>query len=204
VLASVLKRGFDLLFSVVGLILFSPIFVFVAVLIKRRDGGALLYSQERIGMHGVPFRMHKFRTMIPGADKIGLKVTQANDERITPVGRFLRRHKLDEMPQLFNVLVGDMSLVGPRPEVADYVDGYTDDQRAVLEIRPGITDPATLAFRDEEGLLAGQEDVDRYYREVVVPKKIAMNLEYAARASLYSDILILLDTLKKLIKKAGR
>lgn len=188
------KRAYDVVLASIGVAVLAPVWVVIALAIKLGDGGSVIFTQERIGRGGRPFRIWKFRTMRPGAEKMGLAVTQCGDPRITPVGRWLRRAKLDELPQLGNVVRGEMSLVGPRPEVPRYVALYSASQRRVLEILPGITDPATLAFRDEELLLAQATDVESFYVSECMPKKIALNLEYAVRASRWRDTVIILRT----------
>ncbi len=189
------KRAFDLTFALLGLLVFLPLAVVVALAIKLDDGGPVLYSQTRVGRSGRPFRIRKFRTMVPEADKSGVSITQGEDRRITRVGRFLRKTKLDELPQLWNVLIGEMSFVGPRPEVPRYVEQYTPEQRQILQLKPGITDMATLLFRNEETLLRGAADVEEFYLRYCVPRKIELNREYARRASLLQDIWIILQTL---------
>jgi len=148
------KRIFDVFVSFMSLVVLSPILIIVAIIIKLNSKGPILYKQLRVGLNGRPFYIYKFRTMETGADKKGLLITGADDPRLTSVGRFLRKIKLDEMPQLFNVLKGEMSIVGPRPEVPKYVNLYTDEQKRVLTVKPGMTDPATVYFRNEEKLLA--------------------------------------------------
>jgi lipopolysaccharide/colanic/teichoic acid biosynthesis glycosyltransferase len=189
------KRAFDIVFALVGLAVFWPAAFVIGLLIKLEDGGQVFYLQKRIGKGGKPFLMRKFRSMIVNADKQGALVTKQGDTRTTRIGRVLRRLKLDELPQLWNVLVGDMSFVGPRPEVPRYVDLYTSEQREILKLTPGITDMATMLFRDEESLLAGCEDVEGFYLRHCVPKKIALNLQYARRASVPQDIWIIVQTL---------
>lgn len=191
----VFKRAFDVVCSLVGLILFAPFGLLIAILVKLSDGGPVFYLQRRVGQFGVPFDILKFRTMILNADKVGPSVTQGQDPRITRIGRILRRTKLDELPQLWNVLVGSMSFVGPRPEVPRYVDRYTAEQRQLLNYKPGITDLATLVFRDEESLLRGAEDVEEFYVKHCIPRKFHLNLQYARRANLIEDILIIAETL---------
>lgn len=190
-----LKRGFDLFFSVLGLLCFAPVAIVIAVAIKLTSPGPILYRQVRIGQRGRPFSILKFRSMVPEADKAGPAVTKDGDARITPIGRVLRRTKLDEFPQLWNVLKGDMSFVGPRPEVPRYVDRYTPEQRQLLEHRPGITDLATLVFRDEETLLRNAANVEEFYVEHCIPRKFKLNQEYARRANLLEDVIIILETL---------
>ncbi len=190
------KRGFDVLASGLGLALLWPVFLVVWLLIKLDDGGALFFRQTRVGWRGRPFEIVKFRTMRAGADRAGPEITAAGDARITGAGRWLRRTKLDELPQLWNVLRGDMSFVGPRPEVPKYVARYTSEQRRVLDLRPGITDEASLEFREEETLLASADDPERVYVEHCVPRKIALNLAYAAHASVWRDFGVILRTIR--------
>jgi lipopolysaccharide/colanic/teichoic acid biosynthesis glycosyltransferase len=171
-----------------------PLGFVLAIWLKLSDGGPIFFSQIRIGQFGKPFRIWKFRTMVVNAEKLGLAVTQGKDPRITRVGRFLRRTKLDELPQLWNVFVGNMSLVGPRPEVPRYVAIYTPEQREILRLKPGITDLASLVFRDEESLLHGAKDVEQFYIEYCLPKKIELNKVYAQRAGLFQDVRIILLT----------
>lgn len=188
------KRWLDLAISVFGLVLISPLLLVTALLVKITSSGPIIYRHRRVGLNGATFHVLKFRTMVRDAEKTGLSITSATDARITSVGRWLRRSKLDELPQLWNVLKGEMSLVGPRPEVPEYVASYSPLQRRVLSVRPGITNPATLAYRHEEELLAGRDDLERYYREVVLPDKLNLNLDYLGRISLSHDLSILLRT----------
>jgi len=189
------KRLFDLFWTMAGLCLLWPLFLVIALLIKRHDGGPVFFRQERVGHKGHSFRIWKFRTMVVDAEKLGMPLTIGQDPRITPVGFWLRKYKLDELPQLFNVLTGEMSLVGPRPEVPDYVALYTPEQRAVLELVPGITDPASIKFRRENELLAQALDPVRAYVKEIAPEKIQLNLEYAAQATVWRDFVIILRTL---------
>lgn len=188
-------RGFDWLMALIGLTVLAPVFLLVAVAIKLGDGGPIFYVQQRVGQHGRPFRILKFRTMVPGADQRGLAITTDQDARVTRVGTWLRAWKLDELPQLVNVLVGDMGLVGPRPEMARYVALYTREQAQVLDLRPGITDPASIAYRSESQLLRHCQDPEAFYIQTLLPDKLRINLEYAARASLWSNLRIILATL---------
>ena len=192
------KRLFDLAASCVGLALLWSIFLVVAMTIKREDGGPVFFRQERVGQHGRPFRIWKFRTMVENTERAGAQVTAAGDPRITRIGRFLRRTKLDEMPQLINVVLGEMSLVGPRPEVPKYVRHYTPAQSRILELAPGITDAASLRFVDEEALLAQQPDPEAYYRSVLIDEKINENLRYASRATILSDLRLILATVSRM------
>jgi lipopolysaccharide/colanic/teichoic acid biosynthesis glycosyltransferase len=189
------KRLFDLIFAVIGLTVLLPVALLIGLLIKLEDRGQIFYSQKRIGKGGKPFLIRKFRSMIVNADKVGVLVTKQGDNRTTRLGRVLRKFKLDELPQLWNVLAGDMSFVGPRPEVERYVDHYTPEQREILKLKPGITDMATMLFRNEELLLAGCEDVEGFYLGHCVPKKIELNLQYAHRASVLQDIWIIVQTM---------
>jgi lipopolysaccharide/colanic/teichoic acid biosynthesis glycosyltransferase len=188
------KRLYDVFFSFIGLVLLSPLLAMIALLIKIADGGDVFYRQARVGLGGREFFIFKFRTMVSAAEKAGPSVTKNGDSRITRTGRFLRKGKLDELPQLWNVLKGDMSLVGPRPEVARYVQYYTPEQRAILQQKPGITDLASLRFRDEESLLANASNVEEFYINYCIPRKLELNQEYAARATLMSDTWIILQT----------
>ncbi len=188
------KRIFDCAVVVIGLLLLSPILAVIALLVKLSSRGPIFYRQERVGRDGKTFRIVKFRSMLVDADKRGLAITAAGDPRITSVGLVLRRLKLDELPQLWNVLKGEMSLVGPRPEVSRYVESYSAAQRQVLSVRPGITDPASIIYRHEEQLLGTQSDPDRYYREVVLPHKLSVNLEYLRRMSFVYDLSLVLRT----------
>jgi len=196
-----IKRQFDLIFSLVGISLFLPVGALIALIIKIEDGGPIFYVQERVGQGARDFKMIKFRTMIRDADKIGSAITIGNDSRITRVGRWLRRFKLDEFPQLFNVLKGEMSFVGPRPEVPKYVMLYNDTEREVINLVPGITDPASIIYRNENEILGKFGDPEKYYVEKIVPDKIRINLEYAKKANVLSDIFVILQTIGLLFKK---
>ncbi|HZR15739.1 MAG TPA: sugar transferase [Verrucomicrobiae bacterium] len=189
------KRAFDILASALGLLLVLPLGAVIGLLIKLADRGPIFFGQIRIGRFGKPFRIWKFRSMVVDADRKGLGITGEDDPRITRIGRFLRKTKLDELPQLWNVLVGEMSLVGPRPEVARYVERYTSEQRQILQYRPGITDLASLLFRNEEALLRGAEDVEQFYLRYCLPKKIELNQQYGQRATVLTDAWIILQTL---------
>jgi lipopolysaccharide/colanic/teichoic acid biosynthesis glycosyltransferase/O-antigen/teichoic acid export membrane protein len=188
-----LRRTLDLAAATIALTLLSPLLLVLALLVRASSPGPVLFVQERSGRHGRPFRLLKLRTMRTGADG-GMQITVDGDPRVTRVGRMLRRTKLDELPQLWNVLRGDMSLVGPRPEVPRYVAGLNDEQRAVLAVRPGITDPASIAFRDESELLSRYENPERAYRDEILPHKIALSLDYLARRTVWTDLGVLLRT----------
>jgi lipopolysaccharide/colanic/teichoic acid biosynthesis glycosyltransferase len=189
-----LRRAFDLLCGAFGLLLLSPLLAALALLILLRDGRPVLFSQMRVGQYGVHFRIWKFRTMRAG--ETGRAITTAGDGRITGTGAWLRKFKLDELPQLFNVLRGEMSLVGPRPEVPDYVDARSPMWQAVLQVRPGITDLATLVYRNEEQLLEGFSDADKFYREALLPAKLGLNLAYIRTRSFWQDIRLICLTVR--------
>jgi len=193
------RRGLDLAAAAMGLLLLSPVFLAAALLVKLSSRGPILFRQERIGRRFRPFVIYKFRTMERDAPRRGGPITVGEDPRITPVGRFLRRTKLDELPQLVNVLRGDMSLVGPRPEVRRYVEMFRADFEEILQVRPGITDAASIAYRDEATLLAQAADPEEEYVRRVLPEKIALARQYVRRASLASDLALLLKTLWTLV-----
>ena len=189
------KRFFDIVVSLLGILITSPILLVVSVLIKLTSKGPVFYKQERIGKDEKPFFILKFRTMVVNADQQGLKITVGGDKRITGVGKFLRKSKLDELPQLFNVFVGQMSLVGPRPEVAEYVSLYNDEQRKVLSVRPGITDYASVCFRNENEILAEAEDPQKEYIEHIMPLKLRYNAKYIEEMSVWTDLKLIFFTL---------
>ena len=191
------KRLFDLFWASLGLALIWPVLVLIAIMVKCGDGGPVFFRQERVGRDGKLFRVWKFRTMITEAEKRGKQLTVGSDPRITRVGHLLRRLKLDELPQLFNVLVGQMSFVGPRPEVPGYVELYTPEQKRILELVPGVTDPASIKYLDENDLLTEAADPERYYVEHIMPDKIRTSLEYGDRATVWSDFMIMVKTLLK-------
>lgn len=196
----VAKRLFDVIASTAGLLLLSPLLFGLAILIKLDSEGPVLYAAPRVGLRGQVFRMYKFRTMIANADKVGGSSTPDDDPRITRVGRFLRRTKLDELPQLLNVVNGTMSLVGPRPQVKWAVDLYSSEERHVLSVRPGITDYASLRFPDEGELLRGSLDPDRDYMEKIHPEKMRLSLEYVRRRSFGTDIAVLIQTVTTMLR----
>ena len=198
------KRLLDVVAAALGLLLLFPVFVAIAVAIKLESPGPVFFRQERVGRHGRPFRIFKFRTMAGAAAGGGPQVTAAGDSRVTPVGAWLRRFKLDELAQLIDVLQGTMSLVGPRPELPRYVAHYPAELReALLAVRPGITDPAALAFRDEARLLAAEPDPERAYIERVLPAKLRLSAEYSAHASFGSDLRVLWRSLAALAGRAA-
>ncbi len=188
------KRIFDIFVSCLVLILAFPLLLLIALAVKISSSGPVLFRQPRVGLDGAEFNILKFRSMLSGAENHGPQITAAGDRRITAAGRVLRRTKLDELPQFWNVLRGDMSLVGPRPEVLKYVLMYTPEQRATLSIQPGITDPASIRFRHEESLISEQPDPERYYVECLMPQKLTMNLEYLANISFTNDIRVICRT----------
>jgi lipopolysaccharide/colanic/teichoic acid biosynthesis glycosyltransferase len=193
------KRLFDLGLAILGLILLWPVFLAIAILIKLEDRGPVFYLQERIGYRGKPFRIWKFRTMVVDAEKLGKPLTIGKDPRITRVGYWLRKYKLDELPQLLNVVFGQMSFVGPRPELPCYVALYTPEQREILDFLPGITSPASIKYSNESELLAQARDPEKFYIEQVMPEKIKLDLEYFRNATLWSDLVIILKTLGRIV-----
>lgn len=192
-----MKRLFDLTAATLGLVVLTPTIVVIALLIKVTDPGPAFFVHGRVGRGGRRFGMWKFRSMRVDAERMGPQITVANDPRVTTVGRWLRRLKFDEFPQLFNVVRGDMSLVGPRPEVERYVQTYGPNERPILDLRPGITDPASFAFYDEEAILARADDPQAFYVERLIPAKAKLNLDYAARRTLGSDLLLIIATVLK-------
>ena len=199
-----MKRVFDIILSAVGLVLLSPLLLWIAWCIYREDGGPVFYRGKRVGLHGKPFRIFKFRTMVVNADQIGGSSTADDDPRITRIGKKLRKHKLDELPQLFNVFLGEMSLVGPRPEVKYYTDMFTAEEKAILSVRPGITDWASIWNPDEGSILAGAEDPDKAYLELIRPTKLRLQLKYACQQSLWADLQIIFLTLLALVRPRSR
>lgn len=192
-------RFFDIIFSALGLIVLLPIFAAICLKIKIGSKGGCFFIQERIGKDGKPFGLYKFRTMRIGADSEGLLTVGEHDARITRVGYFLRKTKMDELPQLWNVLKGDMSLVGPRPEVRKYVELYTEEQRKVLRVRPGITDYASIEYANENELLSKAEDPNRTYIEEVMPDKIKLNMRYLEHYTVSEYFKIIFLTFKSLV-----
>ena len=193
------KRLFDITLSLIGLTVMLPLFALVAILIKIDSSGPVFYKHRRVGKNFKPFGVYKFRTMVKDADKIGPQITSGGDPRITTIGRFLRKSKIDELPQLINVLKGDMSLVGPRPEVEGYVTLYKKDYQEILKVRPGITDISSVIYRDEESVLKEQPDPEEYYKNILLPKKIQLAKKYVKNQSLLLDLKIILATILKVI-----
>lgn len=196
-----MKRLLDITASGLGLIFLSPLFLIVALWIKYDSPGPVFYRQSRVGRYGKDFRLFKFRSMRVGSDKKGLITVGGHDPRVTRSGYYIRKYKLDELPQLINVFIGDMSLVGPRPEVRKYVDLYTPEQLHVLDVRPGITDLASIRYRNENELLAKASDPEQYYREVVMQDKLRINLQYISDHSFFRDLKIIFMTFKVIIKE---
>lgn len=194
------KRAMDIVISAGALCVLWPLFLLIALAIVADDPGPVFYRQVRIGRGGRPFRIFKFRTMVVDAEKKGLSITVGRDSRITRVGAFLRRTKLDELAQLLNVLAGQMSFVGPRPEVPRYVEMYTPYQRQVLLVRPGITDYASIAYRNENELLAGADDPERLYVETVMPDKIELNMKYLHEISPLADLRLIMETIVAVVR----
>jgi len=191
-----MKRLFDIAASGLGLLVLSPVFLVMAVWIKLDSKGPVFYRQVRVGRNNKDFRIFKFRSMRVGSDKGSLVTIGGRDPRITKSGFFIRKYKLDEFPQLINVFLGQMSLVGPRPEVRHYVDYWTEEQMQVLDVRPGITDPASIKFRNENELMEQAEDPEKYYIEVIMQQKIALYLEYVRDHSFWGDIVLIFKTVK--------
>lgn len=196
-----MKRLFDVVASGLGLLTLAPVLLLVAIWIKLDSKGPVFYRQVRVGYKNRDFRIFKFRSMRMGADKGSLVTIGGRDPRITRSGYFIRKYKLDELPQLINVFVGDMSLVGPRPEVRHYVDYWTPEQMHVLDVRPGITDPASIKFRNENELMGQAEDPEDYYINVIMQEKIKLYLEYVEKAGFWYDLKLIFKTFKVIVKE---
>lgn len=195
----VMKRIFDLFFSSLGLVLLIPLFIAISIIIKIDSKGPVLFKQVRVGKDFKEFNIYKFRTMAVDSEKEGIPLTIFGDSRITKAGRFLRRFKLDELPQIINVLSGEMSFVGPRPEVPKYVMLYDDDQKNILKVKPGITDLASIEYKDEGELLAHSSDPEKTYIEEIMPAKFHYNMIYIKNISVIHDIKLILKTIKKIV-----
>lgn len=193
-------RFFDIIFSIIGLVILSPLFIVLYLLIRLESKGRGFYSQERIGKNGKPFKLYKFRSMRIGSDKKGLITIGEKDNRITKIGFILRKYKLDELPQLWNVFIGDMSLVGPRPEVKKYTDLYTEEQKQVLQVRPGITDWASIKYVDENKILGESKDPDEAYVNLIMPNKIKLNMVYIQHQTLGEYFKIIFTTFKEIVR----
>ena len=194
-------RFFDIVFSLIGIIILFPLFVIIYILVVAESTGSGFYIQSRVGKDGRDFKLFKFRSMRIGADKKGLITVGGKDERITKTGFFIRRFKLDELPQLFNVLKGDMSLVGPRPELRAYVNLYTPEQKKVLSVRPGITDYASIEYADENSILGSAIDPEKVYVEEIMPHKIQLNMKYIQNQNVKEYFRIIFITLRHIIKR---
>lgn len=196
-----LKRIFDIICSGSGLIVLSPLFLIMALWIKSDSKGSVYYRGIRVGLRGKPFRIFKFRSMVVDAEKVGASSTSTNDARVTRVGEYIRKYKLDEFSQLINVFLGDMSLVGPRPEVQKFVDQYTDEEKIILTVRPGITDFASIKYHNEGEIIetSGIEDADEAYAKLIRPEKLKLQMRYVREHNIFLDILLILKTLKQII-----
>jgi len=193
-------RFFDFILGLVGLVVLAPIFIMLAIWIKIDSKGPVFYKQVRVGQNGINFGLFKFRSMVVDADKKGLITVGGRDPRITRSGYFIRKYKLDELPQLINVLLGDMSLVGPRPEVRKYVELYTDEQQKVLSVKPGITDYASIEYMDENEILGKSNDPEKTYIEEIMPEKIKYNMKYINNKNLFEYFKIILLTVLKIVR----
>jgi len=194
------KRFFDLFFALPSFFILSPLFCLIAIAVRIDTPGPVFFKQKRMGRNFVPFHIFKFRTMIHDAEKRGLSITSGNDTRITKIGKYLRKAKLDELPQIINVVRGDMSLVGPRPEVGKYVEHYSEDYAVILQVRPGITDISSIKYRDEEGVLKRQNDPETYYIESLLPEKINLAKDYIHNRSVIYDLKLIFQTFKKILQ----
>ncbi len=195
-----MKRFLDIVFSLTGLLILSPVFLILSCIIKLEDGGKIFYRQIRVGRNGKDFKLYKFRSMSAGSDKKGLLTVGANDNRVTKSGKFIRKYKLDEIPQLINVLIADMSLVGPRPEVRKYVDLYTKEQSEILRVVPGITDYASIEYSDENELLSKSDNPEKLYIDKIMPDKIKLNMKYINNRTLFEYFKIITITFLKIVK----
>ncbi len=193
-----MKRLFDIFFSSIGLVLLLPLFAVVAILIKIDSKGPVFFRQERIGRNFNPFKIYKFRTMTVDAENMGPQITVGGDKRVTKIGKFLRKYKIDEMPQLINVLKGEMSFVGPRPEVRKYVDHFKSDYKNLLTIRPGITDPASMKYSKEESVLSSSKNWEEDYVKRIMPEKIMLSSHYVDNHNLLTDLTLILKTIFKI------
>ncbi len=196
-----IKRIFDFIFSLLGIIILLPLFIIISLLVIFNSPGGIFYLQTRVGKNSKDFKLFKFRTMKIDSDKKGLLTIGNMDSRITRIGLWLRKYKLDELPQLFNVFLGDMSLVGPRPEVRKYVDLYSSEQKKVLSVKPGITDNASIEYADENELLSKQADPEKFYISKVMPAKLKINLEYISNQSVAEDFRIIIKTFLRIFRK---
>ena len=196
----IIKRIFDIVASGIGIIVLSPIFILIGILIKIDSRGSIFFKQKRVGKNKKIFEIYKFRTMVSDAEKIGRQITVGDDSRITKIGKFIRKYKIDEFPQLINVLKGEMSLVGPRPEVPRYVELYDEGQQQILLVKPGITDYASIEFRNENDILGKSLNPEKEYIENIMNAKIKLNLKYINEISLITDIKIIIRTIRLIIR----
>lgn len=196
-----LKRIFDFVVSISAIFILLPFFLIISLLVVIDSKGGIFYNQKRVGKNNLDFYLHKFRTMKPDSDKKGLLTVGAKDNRITKIGYYLRKYKIDELPQLFNVLKGEMSFVGPRPEVRKYVDLYDENQKKVLSVKPGITDYASIEYINENTILGKSENPEKTYIEEIMPNKLEINLQYIEKMSFKEDIKIIFKTIFKIIKQ---
>ena len=194
-----MKRFLDVILSALVLVILSPLFIIIAIIITCESRGGVIYAQTRVGRYNKDFKLLKFRTMYTGSDQKGLITVGEHDARITRFGYFLRKSKMDEFPQLLNIIKGDMSIVGPRPEVRHYVDMYTEEQMKVLSVRPGLTDFASLVYIDENKLLENQEDPEEFYIKEMMPRKLELNLKYIEQQSVKTDAILIFKTLKAIV-----
>ncbi|PWK19966.1 sugar transferase [Xanthomarina spongicola] len=195
-----IKRLFDIIFSFFGLIFLLPLLLIIALIIKIESKGSIFYLQQRVGKHNKDFKIFKFRTMFIGSDKKGLLTLGDKDPRVTKIGYILRKYKLDELPQLINVLIGNMSFVGPRPEVRKYVNYYLNEDLIILSVKPGITDYASIYYRNEAELLKTTKDPEKFYLENILPKKLELNKKYINSKNLFIDLKIIFKTVQTIIK----
>lgn len=197
----VVKRAFDIISSGAALILLFPLFIILSVCICIDSPGSPFFTQKRVGRYGRIFNIYKFRSMVSGKSANSPSITQKDDNRITKVGAFIRKYKIDEIPQLINVFIGDMSIVGPRPEVPKYVAMYNEEQRRVLSVRPGLTDLASISFIDEEQILAVSDDMEKTYVEEIMPKKLQLGIQYINNLTFFNDIKLIFRTFASILKK---
>ena len=190
-----MKRLFDITASFFGILILSPLFIFISLWVGLSSKGGVFYKQIRVGRNNKDFKLYKFRSMRVNSDKQGLLTVGSKDSRITKAGYFIRKYKIDELPQLFNVLKGDMSFVGPRPEVRRYVDLYSDEQMKVLSVRPGITDPASIKYRNENDILSSASNPEEYYIQHIMPDKLKINIDYINKRTFVKDIKIIFQTI---------
>lgn len=194
-----MKRLFDIIFSFIGIVILLPVFLVISIIILLDSRGGIFYFQSRVGKNNRDFKITKFRTMKINSEEQGLLTVGIKDDRITKAGVFLRKHKLDELPQLFNVFIGDMSIVGPRPEVRKYVDLYDDEQKKVLSLKPGMTDYASIIYINENEILGKSENPEQIYINIIMPHKLDLNLHYLEKRGMFTDLQIICKTIKRLI-----